>query len=105
MSTAVETPLAQYVQRLQEKVSESYSFQSAELRPVVEVDEGRKYYKLVVNHHSQRMVHCFVDRVTGDVFKPEGWAKPAKGARYNLVTGLADLLAAVNPYGGYLYQR
>lgn len=48
-------------------------------------------------------VHAFIDRTTGDVFKPEGWKKPAKGVRYNLVTEY-DLVAERFHYaGGYLY--
>jgi hypothetical protein len=45
-----------------------------------------------------------VDRVTGDVLKAAGWAAPAKGARFNLVTGMNELLAVVDPYGSYLYK-
>jgi hypothetical protein len=45
-----------------------------------------------------------VDRVTGDVLKAAGWSAPAKGVRFNLVTGMNELLAVVDPYGSYLYK-
>ena len=66
---------------------------------------GRKYFKLIVDYGNQRCVHSFGDRTTGDVFKPEGWAKPAKGVRFNLIQSIDTLLNAVDPYGSYLYQR
>jgi hypothetical protein len=73
-------------------------------RPTIELETGRKYFKLVAVHPGQRSVHSFVDRVTGDVLKAASWRGPAKGARYNLVTGLDGLLASIDPYGGYLYK-
>lgn len=94
-----------YAKAVQDKLQESYSFMDADKRPVTEVEAGRKYFKIVKNFGHQRSVHSFVDRVTGDVFKPAGWAAPAKGARFNLLTGMNALLAAVDPYGGYLYKR
>lgn len=94
-----------YAKAVQDKLQESYNFMDADKRPVTEVEVGRKYFKIVKNFGHQRSVHSFVDRVTGDVFKPEGWAKPAKGVRFNLLTGMSTLLSVVDPYGGYLYQR
>lgn len=101
----VEHNTSQYAGKVQEKLQEAYSFQNPADRPTVEIEAGRKYFKVVANYGHQRSVHSFVDKVTGDVFKPEGWAKPAKGIRYNLVTGLDDLLAKCDPYGAYLYSR
>ena len=101
----VQTLTEQYAKAVEVAIQMAYDFQSPEQRPVMEVEVGRKYLKVVTNYHSQRSVHSFVDRVTGDVFKPEGWAKPAKGARFNLVTGMDGLLAVIDPYGSYLYRR
>ena len=82
------------------------------------IKKGRKYLKIINqqfdtfqdrNEYRDGSVHAFIDRETGDVYKPAGWAKPAKHVRYNLLerkdreflfdyknTGWA---------GGYLYMR
>ena len=49
-----------------------------------EIEEGRKYYKIVMVSN-QRSVHAFVDKKTGDVYKPASWQGPAKYVRYNLL--------------------
>ena len=66
---------------------------------------GRNYRIVMHDGPNSRggSVHAFIDRTTGDVYKPEGWKKPAKGIRYNLVTEY-DLVAERFHYaGGYLY--
>lgn len=100
-----------YAKAVQDKLQEVYHFMGEDNRPVVEVEVGRKYFKLVTATPTntqgveyQRSVHSFVDRVTGDVLKAAGWSSPAKGARFNLVTGMNELLTAVDPYGSYLYK-
>lgn len=102
---SVRVNVETYRQKVQEKLQEAYSFQAPADRPTVQLEEGRKYFKLVNNYGHQRSVHSFVDKVTGDVLKPASWAKPAKDARFNLVTGLDQLLDVVDPYGSYLYKR
>ena len=94
-----------YAKAVEAKLQEAYSFMEEGKRPTIELETGRKYFKLVAVHPGQRSVHSFVDRVTGDVLKAASWRGPAKGARYNLVTGLDGLLASIDPYGGYLYKR
>lgn len=70
--------------------------------PVYELDGGRKYLRITSDRH----VHCFVDALTGDVYKAAGWKAPAKDARYNLLDpdSLAKLHAKWDPYGSYLYK-
>ena len=94
-----------YAQRVEQKLHEAYSFRMPEDRPNILVESGNKYFKLVVDYGHQRSVHSFVDRMTGDVLKAASWKSPAKGARYNLVTGLEMLLNSVDPYGSYLYKK
>jgi hypothetical protein len=102
----VEALTQQYAKSVEAKVQAVYDFMDEDKRPTVEVEVGRKYFKLVTVHSERsRSVHSFVDRVTGDVLKAAGWAAPAKGARFNLATGMNELLAAVDPYGSYLYMR
>ena len=68
------------------------------------ITEGRKYYKIC---QEQSGVHAFVDRKTGDVFKPAGWAKPSKYVRYNLLDKASreECLSRADWAGGYLYLR
>ena len=51
---------------------------------VFDVVEGRKYWKIMMINN-QESVHAFIDKKTGDVFKPASWRGPAKIARYNLL--------------------
>ena len=46
----------------------------------VTIDRGRKYDKIVRNG-SERTVHSFVNRETGEVLKAASWKAPAKHAR------------------------
>jgi len=50
-----------------------------------------------------RSVHCFVDNLTGDVFKAAGWKAPAKSARYNLVHDFDEVERNFYWTGSYLY--
>ena len=82
------------------------------------IKKGRKYLKIINqqfdtfqdrNEYRDGSVHAFIDRETGDVYKPAGWAKPAKHVRYNLLERkdrefLFDY-KNVGWAGGYLYMR
>ena len=52
-----------------------------------------------------RSVEAFVEIATGLVYKPDGWKRPAKGARYSLATDedAAKLIAVAGQYA-YLYR-
>ena len=69
-----------------------------------DVTVGKKYYKIVQITDSQKFVHCFVDRTTGDVYKAASYAQPAKGVRYNILRDM-DILRNADWAGGYLYKR
>ena len=81
--------------------------------------EGKKYYKVVMqefdtfqdkNEWRDTTVHSFVDKNTGDVFKPASWKAPAtKHVRYSFCN-MTDFKMLLNPRqldwaGGYLYMR
>ena len=67
------------------------------------VHVGRKYIKVIRESDNQRSVHSFIDK-QGNVYKPAGWAGPAKGVRWNLLTQMDKLVEVCDPYGGYLYM-
>jgi len=72
------------------------------------VEPGRKYHKIIMVSN-QRSVHAFVDKKTGDLYKPASWRGPAKGVRYNLFRDmeyLEQIASVVRGMwaGGYLYR-
>ena len=73
---------------------------------VFDVVEGRKYWKIMMINN-QESVHAFIDKKTGDVFKPASWRGPAKIARYNLLDdkSYTECITRADWAGGYLYLR
>jgi len=83
-----------------------------------EIREGKKYYKVVQveydtfqnrNEYRDGSVHAFVDKNTGNVYKPASWKAPAKHVRYSFQSP-EDIRFLLNPInvgwaGGYLYMR
>ena len=77
--------------------------------------KGNRYYKIVMedlddegNTYSSS-VHAFVDKKTGEVYKPASWKSPAKHVRYDMRI-IRDREFLHNPAnvgwaGGYLYMR
>ena len=82
------------------------------------MESGRKYWKVIQqdydtfrdrNEYRDGGVHAFVDKNTGEVYKPASWKSPAKIVRYDLRL-IKDRLNLHNPNftdwaGGYLYLR
>ena len=82
---------------------------------------GKRYYKIVqqefetwekskyYGQYRDGSVHAFVDKETGDVYKPASWAAPAKHIRFTF-QNVDHLKFLLNPKnvgwaGGYLYMR
>ena len=82
------------------------------------VKTGRKYYKVMQqefdtfrdrNEYREGSVHAFVDKNTGEVYKPASYNAPAKHVRYDLRI-INDRVKLHDPEytgwsGGYLYMR
>ena len=80
------------------------------------IEEGRKYYKIISNDWDDRRnewnsggVHAFVNKKTGEIYKPASWKSPAKHVRYDLRV-IRDREYVLDPRncgwsGGYLYMR
>ena len=82
------------------------------------VKTGKKYYKIVQmefdtfqdrNEYRAGSVHAFVDKQTGQVYKPASWQAPAKHVRYDLrIIKEREFLhnpKNVDWAGGHLYMR
>jgi len=82
------------------------------------IKTGRKYYKIMQhefdtfqdrNEYREGSVHAFVDKNTGEVFKPASYNAPAKHVRYDLriINDRAKLHDSryTGWAGGYLYMR
>ena len=85
------------------------------------VYSGKRYYKIVqqefetwekskyYGQYRDGSVHAFVDKKTGQVYKPASWQAPAKHVRYDLrIIREREFLFNSNNTGwagGYLYLR
>jgi hypothetical protein len=101
----IDEALTQYVKQVEQVTQHAYNFRPEGERPVMEVETGRKYYKVLTNYGNQRSVHAFVDKATGDLYKPASWNAPAKGVRFNLLQDMDTLTQVVDFAGSYLYKR
>tara|TARA_B100002019_G_scaffold135128_1_gene116390 strand:- start:8 stop:436 length:429 start_codon:yes stop_codon:yes gene_type:complete len=76
------------------------------------IESGRKYHKIIMeipneNRDPSRSVHAFVDKKTGEVYKPASFKAPAKIVRFNLclIKDREWLLENADWAGGYLYMK
>ena len=71
------------------------------------IESGRKYHKLIMETGgNSRSVHAFVDKKTGEVYKPASFKAPAKIVRYNLLSieSREKCFERADWAGGYLYM-
>ena len=69
---------------------------------------GRKYHKIYMTINGKRdSIHAFIDKKTGEVYKPASVKAPAKGVRYNLlvISEREEMLEKCDWAGSYLYMR
>ena len=74
----------------------------------LEYQEASEYYGTKAGYKSGS-VHCFIDKQTGEVYKPASWKAPAKHVRFDLRL-IQDREFLFNPNnidwaGGHLYMR
>ena len=68
------------------------------------ITTGRKYHKILDRKGS---VHAFVNKQTGEVFKPASWNAPAQHVRYDLrvINDRNRCFENADWAGSYLYLR
>ena len=74
----------------------------------LEYQDANDYYGTKAGYKSGS-VHCFIDKQTGEVYKPASWKAPAKHVRFDLRL-IQDRDFLFNPNnidwaGGHLYMR
>ena len=125
---SLETRVKDWTQTYAETVTENYrnyheqsGYQGRENLMYFKVKTGKRYYKVVQmefdtfqnrNEYRESSVHSFVDRKTGQVYKPASWNAPAKHVRFDMriikereFLHNAKNLGVTGWAGGYLYIR
>ena len=70
------------------------------------VETARKYHKIWMETETgSRSIHAFVDKKTGEVYKPASIKAPAKHVRYNVlrIESREEMFRRADWAGGYLY--
>ena len=102
LSEKVEKWTYQLCNILEENYNKSYPNSSVPVTFSMEL--GRKYWKINQNTGG---VHAFIDRNTGEVYKPASWRGPAKHVRYDLriINQRQECFENADWAGGYLYLK
>ena len=111
LSEKVEKWVWELCQALEADYQRSYPNSSC--RKEFKMQLGRRYWKIlnwdfdIDGVNFSESVHAFVDRNTGEVYKPAGWRGPAKIVRYDLriIKERQECLSRADWAGGYLYVR
>ena len=92
----------QLVTCLQDDYNRRYGESNANYK--FEIQTGRKYHKIYAKNQG---VHAFVNKETGEVFKPDSYKAPAKHVRYDLriINDRERCFSNADWAGGYLYLR
>ena len=108
----IEKWVWQLCRSLEENYNLKYPNSSAPVK--FRMEFGRKYIKVIQQDlrdggYRDGGVHAFIDKKTGEVYKPASWKSPAKIVRYDLriITHRSKLHDPnyTDWAGGYLYLR
>ena len=108
----IEKWVWQLCRSLEENYNLRYPNSSAPIK--FRMEFGRKYIKVIQQDlrnggYRDGSVHAFIDKKTGEVYKPASWKSPAKIVRYDLriITHRSKLHDPnyTDWAGGYLYLR
>lgn len=105
---AVLKAIEEMIDFMNERVASTWN--STTVPPTYALEGGRKYLKVAMTWRDcgGKSVHCFVDALTGDVYKAATWKAPSlNGARYNILDaeGFELFKERFNWSGGYLYKK
>lgn len=95
----MESKIRKYLEELTEAENERCEALGYDFRHTYTVTETPKYFKIwQVLFNQQKSIFCFIDKETGDIYKPASTKAMAKGARGN-IDGFKPL------YSSQLYKR
>ena len=102
----METEVLNRVMQLIDKLTDNYYKQPSVGAEAFKLFCGVKYHKIVFVG-AGTSVHAFVDRRTGEVYKPASWRSPAKHVRYKLLDDVSfqNCLKNCDWAGSYLYLK
>ena len=72
------------------------------------IESGRKYHKIIMETGgNSRSVHAFIDKKTGEVYKPASFKAPAKHVRFRLleIASREECFEKADWSGSYLYMK
>jgi hypothetical protein len=85
MNEKFEAALKTFLAGAQAKVDKHHERYEHVKAPVLTVDKGRRYLRIVSQDSAQRSVYVFIDTTSGDILKAASWKKPApNGVRGNI---------------------
>lgn len=97
-----EAALATFLSKLQEREVAYIRANYVNLTPeVFTTAKGRRFVKVIkagAKEGSQRSVFCFVEKATGNIYKPAGWKQPTLNHVRGNIYG-ENPLAGTNPHG------
>ena len=106
----IQLKITEHCLTLCDKLAQNFAQRHPKSSMKFELDSsGRKYHKIweVHGYDGARSCHAFIDKKTGEVYKPASYKAPAKIVRFNLCI-MSDrewLLENADWAGGYLYVR
>jgi len=102
--TTIKANVLKYTIQLCEVLTKDYERRYGNYRRRFHISTGRKYHKIL---ESEGSAHAFVDKNTGEVYKPSSWSAPAKGVRFDLrlIKDREWLFSHAEYTGGYLYRN
>ena len=94
-----------WTEELVTRLQEDYDTNSTSGRYKFNIQTGRKYHK--IHNGEAGGIHAFVDKNTGEVYKPASYKAPAKHVRYDLRSIKQRRVCFSNAdwAGSYLYLR
>ena len=106
----IQLKIVEHCLTLCDKLAQNFAQRHPKSSMEFELDSsGRKYHKIweVYGDRGSRSCHAFIDKKTGEVYKPASFKSPAKHVRYDLrlIEHREWLLEHADWAGGYLYKR
>ena len=98
MNEKLENALETFLTGCQAKVNKNHERFEYLTTPILKLESGKRYIRVVKDDGNQRSVYCFIDQTNGDVLKAASWKAPARHARGNIFNP-DNGLNGMGPYG------